>query len=370
MPRVLMLNYEFPPLGAGAANAAYYILKEFSRYPGRISVDLIASSACGPDIQIFSPNVKIHFLDVAKHGKNLHYQSYSNILIYALKSYLYAKKLIKKNNFDLCHAFFTVPCGYTAMKLNIPYIVSLRGSDVPFYNTRFYYLDMFCLRHLARKVWDKSRAVVSNSEGLKRLALSTKPDHRILTIHNGVDTEEFVPSSGKRTGRRLRLISVGRLIERKRYDVLIKAISGIRDIELLLIGEGALEKKLKNQAMFLKANVRFLGKKTHSQIKRFLQHSDVFVMPSVNEGMSNAVLEAMACGLPVIMSYTGGAEELVKGNGFIVKKSSPMHLREAIELYRVNRELISTHGIISRKLAVGMSWEYAALEYMKIYEKI
>jgi L-malate glycosyltransferase len=364
-----MLNYEFPPLGGGAGNALYYMLKEFSRILS-VRIDLVASSSDKFCVEKFSDNTTVHFLDIAKNGKNLHYQTYANIATYSIKAYIYAKHLMKSSDFGVCHAFFTVPCGYVAMKLKLPYVVSLRGSDVPFYNKRFYLLDKFIFKRSARKIWSNANAVVANSDGLKQLALSTSPGQDIAVICNGVDADEFKPAECKKTSSVLKLITVGRLVERKGYEFLIKAVAGNKKVELVLIGEGDMEKRLIALAKDCGANAIFMGGKPHSQIAEFLQKSDVFVLPSINEGMSNAIMEAMACGLPIISTDTGGAKELVQDNGFIIEKSSTLEIKKAIDSYVRNPFLVKAHGAKSRKLACGMSWKNAVNNYIEIYENV
>ena len=118
---ILLLNYEYPPIGGGASNATYYILKEFSKIRN-IKIDVITSSVSSFEIINFSSNIKIHRLDIGKNG-NLHYQSNKELLLFSWKAYWYVKNKLKINEYDLIHAFFGIPCGYLAMKLNIPYIV-------------------------------------------------------------------------------------------------------------------------------------------------------------------------------------------------------------------------------------------------------
>ncbi|MDP3964090.1 MAG: glycosyltransferase, partial [bacterium] len=136
MTKVLMLNYEFPPLGGGAGNASFYMLKEFSRFEN-LTIELITSSVAKFKIEEFSPRIRVHYLDISKNG-SIHYQSDADLLHYSWKAYRYSKKLLKQSTFDLIHAFFGIPCGFIASHLQLPYIISLRGSDVPFYNPRFH----------------------------------------------------------------------------------------------------------------------------------------------------------------------------------------------------------------------------------------
>ena len=84
--------------------------------------------------------------------------------------------------------------------------------------------------------------------------------------------------------------------------------------------------------------------------------------------MSNSILEAMATGLPIITTDTGGSKELIKDNGFIVEKASSEELRKAIENYLKNTKLIKIHETKSRSQAKSMSWDKVAKEYFKEYD--
>jgi len=366
MKRILVLNYEFPPLGGGAGNATYYLFKEFAQNPD-IKIDLVTSSINFFHIEKFSENIAIHFLDIGKKG-NLHYQSNLNLLYYSWKAFWYSKKLLKNNKYDICHAFFSIPCGYIAMNLGLPYIVSLRGSDVPFYNKRFYLLDSLIFKRLSIKIWKNAKKVIANSLKLKELANSIVREQHIEVISNGVDIEEFKPIKNKKNSSPLKLISTGRLIERKGYKYLIESITDIKDVKLILIGDGNLKVKLEKLAKDHNISACFIGKKDHKEILQFLQKSDIFILPSLNEGMSNSILEAMAVGLPIITTDTGGSNELVKGNGIIVRKASTADLKKAILFYINDKNLIHSHGLMSRNLAKKMSWKQVSIKYNKLYQ--
>ncbi|MEW5784943.1 MAG: glycosyltransferase family 4 protein [Bacillota bacterium] len=369
--KILMLNYEFPPLGGGAGNANYYILKELSRYPD-LEIDLITSSAGKYRYEQFAEKIKVHYLDINKNERKLHYQTNRDLLLYTWKAYRYAQKLIKREQYELCHAFFGIPCGYLAMKLSLPYIVSLRGSDVPFYNRRFYWLDKLIFRRLSARIWKKAKRVIANSAGLKELAKAACPDQDISVIWNGVDIEDFYPGNKnrKKVSGKVKLISVGRLIERKGYRYLIEAIKNMPNVELKLIGDGKLKEELEELARKYRVQVKFMEKVKHEHIAEHLRKADIFILPSLNEGMSNAVIEAMACGLPVITTDTGGSQELIKGNGFIVRKGAISNLEDAIKKFIVNPDLIKTMGNVSRELAEKMDWKNVAASYHAIYSSI
>ena len=363
---ILMLNYEFPPLGGGAGNATYYLLKEFSKYPN-LDIDLVTASVNDYKVERFAENITVHFLDIHKNNRDLHYQNNRDLILYSFKAYWYSRKLRARKTYNLCHAFFGIPCGFVALLLGLPYIVSLRGSDIPFYNNRFYWMDKLVFKKLSKKVWGKAVVVIANSEGLKELAKTTAPDQEIAVIYNGVDFNEFYPANNKVLNEKIKLISTGRLIERKGYAYLIKALEGNKKVELTLIGDGNLKGELNDLAVECGVDVKIPGMVAHDEIPDYLRNADVFVLPSLNEGMSNSVLEAMACGLPIITTNTGGSKELINGNGFVINKNSILDLKKALDQYLYYKNLIKVHSGKSIKIAEGMSWGAIAKQYKQQY---
>ena len=232
--KILLLNYEFPRIGGGAGNATHYILNEFSKNKN-IEIDLVTSSVSDFKIKEFSQKIYIHYLDIGKNG-NLHFQTNKELLLYSWKAYKYSKQLIKKKEFDLIHAFFGIPCGYIAMKLKLPYIVSLRGSDVPSYNKRFKIFDKFIFKRLNKKIWNNAKLVIANSQGLRELALQSSPAQDISVIYNGVNVDEFKQVKKNKINKKITLISTGRFIQRKGYEYLIRALKDVDDIPSISLG--------------------------------------------------------------------------------------------------------------------------------------
>src|SRR3989344_3042098 len=186
--RILMLNYEFPPLGGGAGNANYYLLKEFAKKKN-VHIDLVTSSANNKfETEHFSSNIKIFKLNVNK--KDIHYWKMNEIIRWTKKAYKFSKELINKNEYDLCHCWTGWPAGIIGYKLRkqVPYIIALRGSDVPGYSSRLKILDKIVFSSLSKLVWKNAKFVITNSEGLKKLALKTF-NTKIDVIYNGVDVD-------------------------------------------------------------------------------------------------------------------------------------------------------------------------------------
>lgn len=370
MKRVLVLNYEYPPIGGGAATATYNMLRVLSERDD-IQIDLVTSSANKFRVERFAKNITIHFLDIGKNDQ-VHLQSNKDLLTYSWKSFWYCRKLKKEKGFDLTHAFFGIPCGFIAMFLGLPYIISLRGSDVPFYSDKYRFLDTICFSWLSKIIWSRAKNVVANSEGLKELALETRKNQNIEVIYNGVDTELFYPNDD--TKEFFTVISTSRLIERKGINLLVEAFIEFakkRDkVKLVLAGDGNLRGDLEEIVLDndMTKKVIFLGALSRKEMPELYRKSDVFVLPSLNEGMSNSLLEAMASGLAIIATDTGGTKELVsEKNGVIIKKGERESILKALENLYAKRDVLEKKKGSSRERAIQMSWEQMAEMYLKRY---
>lgn len=383
--KVLFFNYEYPPLGGGAANATQYILKEYAQVFG-LEVDLVTSSVDKSyHLETVGEKIRIHKLPIGKNAANFHFQSQKDLLFYAFRAYLFSKKLIRKSlddnaPYDITHSFFTVPCGFISLiikkKFKIPYIVSLRGSDVPGYSERFSGLYKI-ISPLIRKIWKEASFVVSNSEGLRELALKTNSNQKIGVIFNGVNINEFRPGERNCTADRFKIICVSRITPRKGIGYLIDAMAMLVKkyffVELEIVGDGDQRKELGEKVigMGIEKNVKFLGLMKHDAVAEYYSNADAFVLPSLNEGMSNTMLEALAAGLPIVATNTGGTKELVKNgeNGFIAETKNAKDLAEKIGKIIKDREMCQRMGRESRRRAEQMSWKNVAKEYLELYKK-
>jgi glycosyltransferase involved in cell wall biosynthesis len=381
--KILFFNYEYPPLGGGAGNASFYILKEFSKI-SELEIDFVTSSIDSEyHLEKMGEKINIHRLPIGKNKNNLHFQSQKDLLVYSWKAYFFARKLIKKNNYNLSHSFFTVPCGFLSLVLKwqykIPYIVSLRGADVPGYAERFSFIYNL-LKPVIKTIWKNSSAVVSNSQGLKDLALKSREGQEIDVIYNGIDTEQFFPKPELKNTMSQFIITTGasRVTQRKGLNYLIEAVAQLlpKDPNILvkIMGDGdakdELEKLAKN--LGIENNIKFIGRIPSENTTPHYQEASLFVLPSLNEGMSNAMLEALASGLPIIATDTGGTKELLNDgeNGFIVKMKDSSDIAEKIEKLIQNPELRQKMASESRKIAENFSWKKVASQYAEIYKKI
>ncbi len=369
--RVLFFNYEFPPLGGGGANANAYLFREFARMPG-LCVDCVTSAAGEADeTSRFADNITLYRLSVGK--KDRHYWRQREVLTWLRKAFVLGRRLQAQKDYDLCHAFFGFPSGAPAWaaRKRQPYIVSLRGSDVPGFNPRLAF-QYAVLRPFFRKIWRNARAVVANSEGLRELARRFEGALDCGVIPNGIDAEAFHPGadSQRQAGH---LLCVSRLVGRKGVQHLVEAMPDVLcrhpGAFLTVVGEGDLlqELKARSQDQGIADCIDWRGYVPHDELPALYRKAQLFVQPSYYEGMSNTVLEAMASGLPVVASGQGGREELLGDNARLVDYGDAGALARALVELLARPEDLVRMGERSRQIALEYSWAAVARSYHDLY---
>jgi L-malate glycosyltransferase len=373
--KVLMVNYEFPPIGGGAGHAHQCLLQEYAQEEN-LEIDVLTSAPqSDTKLEEFSSQILVHKLGIRK--KDLHYWRKSEVLSWLLKARKYYRTLIKTNRYDLVHAFFGFPSGWLCYKSasEIPYIISLRGSDVPGYNVRLG-LDYKLLGGLFGRIWRKAAMVVANSRGLCDLAHQFMPELEIQVIPNGIDTSVFGFRGDHELSEPIQVLSVGRLIRRKRIDLMIEAAALAKKeglhIQLNIAGEGNLGEALQEQARHLDVDqeVRFLGRIDPAEMPEIYHRNDIFLMTSAHEGMSNAMLEATACGLPIITTRCEGVEEIISDNGIVLESPHAVEIVKAIQTFVVDPERYRRMSQAARKRAEEFSWKATAKQYIDCYNKV
>ena len=373
--KILMLNYEFPPIGGGAGQAHLAILKQFVGQ-NDLLVDVLTSAPVpGFTVEKMSNNITIYKVGV--HKKNLHYWRKIEVVEWLAKARRPYNRLIKESRYDLVHAFFGLPTGWLCRKTadRLPCIISLRGSDVPGEHARLQ-LEYKLLGPLLKRIWTRAAALVANSVGLKKRALRFLPSVNIDIIPNGIDLGRFAPVPNKQLTNELKLLTVGRLSVTKRFELLIEAVELLSKkenvVRLTIAGGGGLLPQLKNlvEQKGLNNIINLAGRiETEKMPDVFRQH-DIFVTATMQEGMSNAMLEAMASGLPIVTTRCEGVEELISDNGIVVEDASAPALAEAINNLAENQQAYKAMCVSARRNAEKFGWNTVASQYKRLYNRV
>ena len=243
------------------------------------------------------------------------------------------------HEFDLIDAHYFYPDGVAAAmlgrSLNKPVVITARGTDVNL-------LPRFAVpRRMIVWAARRAAALVTVSAALKTALTQLGVDGgKITVLRNGVDTRLFHPVD--RASQRARLglagtvlLSVGNLVENKGHDLVLRALPEFPDACLLVIGEGGEENRLKDlaRALRIQDRVRFLGAMPQEQLAAYYGAADALVLASSREGWPNVLLEAMACGTPVVSACVGGTPEIVAAPeaGVLMAERSAQGVVEALK---------------------------------------
>lgn len=175
---------------------------------------------------------------------------------------------------------------------------------------------------------------------------------KVQVIPNYVLTDLFIPNGIEKGQAKPCLIYVGRLSQQKNLFGLLEALQGLA-VRLVIIGDGPQRQQLEEKVISYGLEVSFLGNQPHHQLPRLLNQADLFILPSIWEGHPKVLLEAMACGLPVIGAKTPGIQELIRhGETGYLCGTSPIEIRMAIQEMISDTELRRRVGRNGREFVV------------------
>ncbi len=245
-------------------------------------------------------------------------------------------------------------------------VVYARGSEI--YNASTLYL-----RSIAQYVVSHADTVLGVSNDLTMRMQRLWPQIPISTLTNGLDTNKYFHDYT--TKPTIELIFVGRLVKNKGALDAIKALAHYKDhsppIMLTIIGSGPQENFLKKESKLLGVQdyIRFLGKVAPEKIPKILSRADIFVLPSLWEGFSLAILEAMASSLPILASRTTTLRELVQDhlNGLLHSPGNVAELTLNLEVLIQNEELRISMGRKSNEIAQQFSWKNIITKLLQYY---
>jgi len=374
--KILMLNNEYPPLGGGTGTVNKDILDRLTQYP-EVKVDLITGSLEKRNtIQQLSSNIRI--ISLGLKSKNIHHASNIELIRYTIKAFFYARKMQKKEKYDFSFAWSTIPAGFVSYLLRIfhklPFIVRVGGPDIPGFEERYKTIYKL-ISPLIKRIWKKAKLIITKCQIEHDMIFAINQNLPLKTIYNGVDIKKFTANEYA-PKKVLKIICPARLIKRKGQGILIKAVAQLKQngvlIQVDLVGEGDEKDNYQQLAKDLDVSdlINFRSYIPREDMLKAYHAADIFVLPSYNEGMSNALLEAMACGLPVVVTNVGGTTELVeKGeNGYIIPTGNIEKLGKILENIHNNRQMIVEMGKKSRVRAEESSWDKIVAIYLNLFE--
>ncbi len=267
--KILLINSEYPPIGGGAGNASSNI----ARVLAQRGQDVLVLTSCWNDLPLEETRegVKVIRLPVLRRKKDRSNALEQISFIFGASFQTFG--LVRQFKPDVTLAFFGLPSGAVALLLKklyrIPYVVSLRGGDVPGfrpYDFRLYHKLSAPFLHL---IWKNAFSIIANSKGLRDLALAFDSRYEIPVISNGVDASQFIVSN--RNWSSPHILSAGRVVYQKGFDLAIRALSQLKDLEWTwtIAGDGPQMATLKamSEECGINERIHFAGWLSAEQLK-------------------------------------------------------------------------------------------------------
>ncbi len=379
-----MFNHEFPPIGGGGGWVSYFLGKHFASAGHEVHLITSQFRDCVAMEEV--EGIHVHRVRALRKSPNI--CAVHEMLTYALSSSVYGLKFAKQFKPDIVQVFFGIPAGGGAYLLqkfrDVPYVVFLGGRDVPRPDPdpSYYRWLYMLLKPMIRAIWDNAAAVVSCSEGLRDLARTTDADVQIDIIPDGLDPDSFEPVPRNANPKVVKCLAIGRLIPRKGFQFLIRALPQILDkttqnFEIEIVGDGPYEDELVGLAekLGVGSHIRFAGRIPYSDLPQKYRQADIFILPSLAEGMPLVVLEAMGTGLPIIASRVEGIDELVADdvNGALFDPGDVDGLADCmIKLINTGeaRVKMGKESIEMLKRNERYNWKNIADAYLALYDQI
>jgi glycosyltransferase involved in cell wall biosynthesis len=281
------------------------------------------------------------------------------------------KALARERRYDLIHSHFVFPDGLLAMSvagaLDLPYVITAHGTDVPGHNPHRLRALHAVLAPLWRRVTTRAAAIVCPSGVLAEKVTRANSLANVIVIPNAFDAQRFHPD----LPRRPRLLTVTRMIKLKGLQYFLQALHALGDTrDVVLVGDGPYAPELKRLAKDLGLRIQFTGwlKNGSSQLKELYETSEIFVFPSEAENCPTVLLEAMAAGLPIITTNDRGCQGVVGDAAVLVPTRDSSAMADAITLLSGNEDLrrqLSDAG--RRRVVEHFGWDALVRRYKAVY---
>jgi glycosyltransferase involved in cell wall biosynthesis len=377
--RLLILNYEYPPLGGGAGRCAKYQAEGLAGLGHEVTV--ITTWFKGE--KEIEENDRLLLIRLKSRRKKAFRSNPLEMSSWAIKTFRYIRRNRLQQTTDLVLAHFSLPGGMVALPLNlfyrVPYIVVSHGQDIPWFSPGelfFYHLFFYLpIRWVCSRA---SRITVLSQQRLNEVNRLTARKHHAKNqiIPNGCDIGFFTPPEGEKGNDKLVMLFAGRLTKQKDPFTLLQAVhrlssSGV-PFSLEIVGDGPLRGRMESftRNHHLRDRVSFSGWVSRNELREKYRSAHLLVITSRDEGQSLAMMEAMSSGLYLFTTPVSGSESLVHEgvNGEYIPFGEPQQISEQLKAF-YNEKVRSPFRIpddILQKIRQNISWDH----YVKAYDRI
>jgi glycosyltransferase involved in cell wall biosynthesis len=339
---ILVLNYEYPPLGGGAGNITKQLAENFAKQKNKVVVITTWYNDL-PENDKETNNLEV--IRLKSKRKFLHSSNPIEMFSWMKEANRFLNEYLKDNKFDVCLANFSIPGGFVAKRIkktfNIPYFVLSHGHDIPWYYKKQMFIYHLALYFIIKSVCKKSTLNFVQTEFMKTNIdkfIGKRLKNKNVIIPNGVSySDEKIYD---RREEPFTIIFVGRFVEQKDPFTILKALKRLKRMDigfrLFLVGDGPLRNKMEK---FVKANnlenAVFTGWIPQPEVQKYYQKSHIIITPSHAEGMSIANLEALAAGVFLIATPVSGNKEMLSccKNGVLIDSGNYNEIANQIQKF-------------------------------------
>ncbi len=366
--RILVLNYEFPPLGGGAAPVSRDIAVQLSKKGHNVTVVTMGYQELPTYEEMHA--VKIYRLKCIRRKKSscMPWEQYTYLL--AVRRFI--KEHMKTHTYDVCHVHFVIPTGEAAVwihkRYGLPYVITAHGSDVEGYNQKKYMKIMHrLLRPAWRKIVDCSEGVVAPSAYLQNLMQSRHARGKYIFIPNGLDIAKYVQLA-QSGNKEKNILLMCRLQRYKNVQTILRAMARVDlsgwTVDILGDGPFRVELEKLSSELGLGSYVKFHGWIDNGSAKqmRHLKKASVYITASYFENCPMAVIETIASGCYPLLSDIPAHRQLVSGDEYYFAADDVQGLADRL------RAVISKSGEISTgEIDVSKyDWENVMSQYEEV----
>ncbi len=340
MKRILIVNYEFPPLGGGGGVFTMKLAKGYIE--NGYEVDYLTSGFKGlPAFEIVD-GINVYRVKVLGRT-GLQTATMISLLSYPVAGFLTGIRLCRKYKYEFINTHFVVPSGplgYVLAKLfRLPNILSIHGGDIHDPSKGSSPHKHWYLRATVRFLLNAAHRIVAQSSNTKENAVRYyHPAKPIEIIPIPYEPFPFAPATKAELGmdeRKKYIIGAGRLVARKGFDTFVRTLALLdTSIAGIVMFDGPERGNLEKLAKELGVDDRFTLTGAVSEEKKFqyLSNADVFVLSSIHEGFGIVLQEAMQVGLPLVSTNFGGQVDIVHEgvNGYLVPPNDPEALAKGV----------------------------------------
>jgi len=346
--KVLILSYEFPPLGGGGAKVVAGLTNEMMK--SGYTFDIVTMGYRGLPRKEVQENITIYRVPCIRINQSMCY--FPEMIPYLIMAFPLVLRLVKKNTYILNHTHFIFPDGVLSCLIKLftklPFVVTAHGSDVPGYNPDRFKLLHVLLLPFWKFITSLADKIICPSATIEKLIHKNNPKVTTQVIPNGIDVSRFNPNRIKKT----KALSVSRLFERKGIQYFLQAHHELKPAcEVNVVGDGMYLETLKKLVAEKQIQANILGfiDNKSTRLKELFETSSIFVFPSEAENFPICLLEAMVAGLAIITTKNTGCAEVVGDAALLVEARNIKEIKEAYKKLIENETLRKELGKKARK---------------------